>query len=172
MTDTMARPDRLIVTGLGGIDGAYEFNLAGLLELDNPDTITQREAHKIKQLTGLRLGELEDAMEAGDADVVIAVAVVVLDRSGKRYDPEALWKAPLGALLIEPGGDREPDVEADADPLPVSEPPPTEKPQPSGGGSGDPPSAAKSPNGQKGTGSRSSATPIGGQDSALATWET
>lgn len=165
--------DRLTIQGLGGIDGEYEFDLAALLEIDNPDTITQREAHKIKQATGLRLGELEDAMQAGDADVVVAVAIVVLDRRGKRYDVEALWRAPLGSIRIDVAdADAEPEGE-EADPLALSgDSPASEPPESSGGGSGGPPSAPPSPNGPSPTGNQPSETPSGGLVSGPVTSET
>lgn len=85
-------PDQLIVTGLPPLDGEYEFDLAELI-----NDLTNREAHRIKTMSGVRLGELVESLQAGDNDVLIALAAIILTRRGKRVDENKLWDAPLGA---------------------------------------------------------------------------
>jgi len=151
---------KLIITGLGGIDGEYDLDIASMLELGHPDTLTQGEAHKIKKATGLRLGELEDAVEAGDADMTLAFAIVVLDRAKKRYDVDALWDAPLGSVILE-ADQVDPSDEAD-EPDPLSPNGNSESLEPNtknGGESGNPPSEPNPPNDPSPTGGQTSATP-------------
>lgn len=88
-------------------DGAYE--------MDMSVPFNGRELHVIKQLAGVRLGEIEDALEAGDYDVFIAFAAIALTRAGRvqRADTlkvarEVLLEAETGSILLEP--DPEPDA--------------------------------------------------------------
>jgi hypothetical protein len=50
-------------------------------------TLTNRDFHTIKKVSGLRAAELEEAFAAGDVDLVVALAVCALYRAGKR-EPE------------------------------------------------------------------------------------
>jgi len=111
----MANDTKLIVKGLGGLDGEYEFPLEGMLTLGDPECLTGREGHRIKQITGLRMGEFMDAVEAGDSDTMIAIGLTVLNRAGKRVDEDTVWDAPLGSFEFapikkeeEPGDDADP----------------------------------------------------------------
>lgn len=111
--------DKLVVTGLGKqIDGEYEFSLAGMLTLGNPECLTNGEGHIIKSMSGVRAGELEDALVSGDNDVLIALGKIVLARNGKRVDDSLLWNAPMGAgMMIVPSSDpNEDEPEDDARP--------------------------------------------------------
>lgn len=87
--------------GIPGFDGSYD------LDLDNAPW-TARELHWIKKITGLRLGEFEEALEALDYDVVVSFALVALVRSGKvsRQDwqrmSDFLLDAEIGKITIEP----------------------------------------------------------------------
>jgi hypothetical protein len=54
------------------------------------DTITYREAKIVKKLTGLRLGEYEEAFESGDTDMMIALAAVAVHRDSNRTDLDYL----------------------------------------------------------------------------------
>lgn len=151
-------PQKIIIKGIGGIDGEYDLDIGAMLDFGHPETLTQGEAHKIKKATGLRLGELEDAVDAGDSDMVIAFATVVLDRAKKRYDIESLWDAPLGSIVLE--ADEESVEGDDADPLSLGAK--NESSEPSdrnGGGSGNPPSETSPPKGPSPTGDSTSATP-------------
>lgn len=85
--------NRLIVKGVDGLDGTYEFE-----EFEN---FTNRELRRIKLLTGLRVGEFEDAFRAGDNDMIVGLATVILERMGKEVDSDLLWDAEAGQLIIE-----------------------------------------------------------------------
>ena len=92
---------KLIVDGLPPWDGEYPF--------DNW-LFTNRELHRIKQLSGIRAGELFEAIEAGDSDVAVIVAAVVLARHGKHADVEDLWDAQVGVLKIDMADEQEDDA--------------------------------------------------------------
>lgn len=78
---------KLIIEGIPGADGTYDADLT---------YFTNRELHEIKKQTGLRAGDLMDAFEAGDNDVVVAFALVALGRLGKAALADLLWDAPAG----------------------------------------------------------------------------
>lgn len=58
--------------------------------------LTGREARELKRISGVRLGELEEALAAGDYDVLIAIAVIAMRRSGKSVDEYTLLDEPAG----------------------------------------------------------------------------
>lgn len=162
--------DKLIVLGVLPLDGEYEFDIAGMLTMGHPEQLTNREGRRIKLMSGVRAGELSDAFESGDNDVLIAIAAIVLARAGKRFDEERLWDAPMGSGLEFVIEERV-EEEADADVPPKLEPPPepvTDLHSPSGGRSSrttlDPPE-----NGQSRTGHQPSGTPSVDQDFDLGT---
>ena len=117
----------MIVLTLEGVppwDGRYDFPDFGF---------TNRELFEIKKLSGIRAGELVEALDANDTAAFVGVAVVVLGRHGKTIDPDDLWNAPVGSIVLE--------IVADDDAGPPT-PPPTgsETGSPDGlsGGSSDP----------------------------------
>jgi hypothetical protein len=100
---------KLIVKGTGLLDGKYDADF-------NLDMLTNGEVRVIKRLSGVRLGEIQEALRAQDNDVLVAFGVIWLTRAGK--DPamveQVLWNAPVGGwcdLDME-----ETTVEADARP--------------------------------------------------------
>ena len=100
-------PRLKIDTGIFGIDGEYD------LEME----FSNRELHEIKQITGLRLGEFNAAINVGDNDLVVALAMVALARAGRKDFADAVWDAPAGKITMLMD-------EAEADSLPpVSGPP-------------------------------------------------
>lgn len=52
-------------------------------EFPLPDSFTYEEMALVKRITGLRAGELVDAMIADDSDVAVAYAAIALRRSGQ-----------------------------------------------------------------------------------------
>lgn len=84
--------DKLVIDGIAPYDGSYEFTLDGF---------TNRELHRIKKLTGLRAGEFEDAFSALDNDMVVALAVVILERNGQSVRDDILWDAEAGGIRLE-----------------------------------------------------------------------
>lgn len=84
----------LRIDGVPPFDGDYEFDT----------TFTNQELHLIKQETGVRAGELVEALLAGDTDLVVAIAAILLRRSGKG-DPRTtlplLWEATVGLITLD-----------------------------------------------------------------------
>lgn len=93
---------KLRITGIAGYDGEYEFD---------PINYTNKELHTVKRIAGVRAGEIEAAFAAGDNDLIVAFAVLALERSGKAIHEEVLWNAKVGSIEFDVS-----DVEADADP--------------------------------------------------------
>lgn len=107
--DTTAQLDTLTIDGIDrAVDGTYEFDFIDLI-----GNLTNREIHRIKVMTGVRYGEMLDAFKAGDNDLNVAFAAILLQRRGKRVDDDVLWDAPAGSRIHlhihdrdeEPAGD-------------------------------------------------------------------
>lgn len=93
----MNRADKIVLSNVPPYDGEYELDVTYL---------TNRELHTIKNLCGLRAGELDDALQAGDSDVIVALAVIALERNGKGpVDANVIWDAEFGNLTFVPGED-------------------------------------------------------------------
>jgi hypothetical protein len=82
-------PDKIVITGVPPYDGEYEFD---------GTYMTNRELHVIKKLTGLRVGEFQEALANADTDVILGIAVVALTRHGKDVHEDTLWDAEAGAI--------------------------------------------------------------------------
>lgn len=84
-----------------------------------PDEFTYRELGIIKRIAGVRAGELMAALIAGDTDIVVALAIIVMRRAGKRVDEDALLDGELGSIELhsDDEGDENdpPDAVADGD---------------------------------------------------------
>jgi hypothetical protein len=110
------------ITGVGKkVDGVYELE---------PSSITNREYHEIKLLTGLRYGELLDAFLAKDPALWVSYALLALRRADKDVNVDELWDAPHGSIALVFAGDEE---DADAGP-PASELPESSADSPEGSG--------------------------------------
>lgn len=66
---------RIVLSGVPPFDGEHDFDVAR--------EYNGHELHLIKQVAGVRLGEIEDAAKAGDYDLFVSFAVITLWRSGK-----------------------------------------------------------------------------------------
>lgn len=114
------------IQGVPGLDGEYDLDL----------TFTHRDYRTIKQLSGVRALEVEDALKAGDMDVILAVAEIALQRAGVPHHVDQLWDAEGGSMQLI----QEEIEEADASPplqrpepeRPESEPEPEGQSKPSG----------------------------------------
>lgn len=83
---------KLVVQGIPPYDGEYEVSPTGL---------TNRDLHTIKQISGVRAGELEEAFEAGDNDLVVAMTVITLRRNGfPNVTADAIWDAEAGQIQL------------------------------------------------------------------------
>lgn len=82
---------KVIINGILGLDGEWEID----------GDFTNRDLNDIKKISGVRAGELQEATEAGDNDLVVAIAWIALRRNGKTGPGvlDALWDAPAGARI-------------------------------------------------------------------------
>ena len=145
--------DKLIVTGLEELDGEYDCDFTEMtLLVGEPQSLTNAEGHRIKTMTGVRAGELYEALTAGDNDVLVALAAIILTRAGKRFDESRLWDAKIGAIDFKFESPAGGDVQ-----VPPAERTAPDEPSTNGGGSGGPESG-QSPNGPSGTGQSTSPT--------------
>lgn len=97
---------KMILKDVGPHDGEYE------IDFDQP--YNGDEWHFIKQVSGVRMGEWESAMDAGDYDVLLAIAVLQLKREGKITDRDMhqlfskFRSAPLGCVAFPEADDAGP----------------------------------------------------------------
>ena len=101
---------KIIITGVPGVDGEYDFDM----------TFTHRDFHTIKQVAGVRANEVQDALEGGDLDIVVAMAEIALRRAGVAHSVDDLWDAEAGAITLDVADVEETDV--DIPPSPEDEP--------------------------------------------------
>jgi hypothetical protein len=99
--------DTIRIEGVPQYDGEYPIDVS---------TLTMRELHQMKQLTGLRLFEFDSALAAGDLDVIVGLAVVSLQRAGKTVDADLIWDAELGAVSLIVGDDDGPPAASPNEP--------------------------------------------------------
>jgi len=85
--------DKIVIEGIEAYDGEYDFDAT---------YFTNRELHTIKRLSGIRAGELDDALGAGDNDVIVAMTVIALQRNGKFIDEDLIWNAEAGRISYRP----------------------------------------------------------------------
>lgn len=91
------------------------FHIEGLPPFDGDHPIdlsyfTNAELRTIKRLAGVRAGELEEAVAAGDNDLLVCFAVIALERAGRTMDEQAinlLWAAPAGKIVLVAGDEEE-----------------------------------------------------------------
>ncbi len=62
----------------------------GVFVVDLAQQLNGRELHLIKKTAGVRFGELDEALGAGDYDVILAFATIALVRAGKVEKGNAL----------------------------------------------------------------------------------
>ena len=81
--------DKIRIEGVPPWDGDYDFD----------PSFKNRELNRIKKITGIRGGEIGEALAAGDTDLMVALAVLALERAGKMVDPEDFWNAEVGSII-------------------------------------------------------------------------
>lgn len=104
-------PNLTIVGVAHDVDGTYP--------LDLTDQFTYGETRTIKQISGARVLELNEAMTAGDSDVILALAKIALDRAGKDVPVDILLRAKIDSITLEPTAEEQ-AAEEEADALPPS----------------------------------------------------
>lgn len=76
---------------------------------------TNRELHLIKQIADVRAGELFEALDRGDNDVLVALAHIAVKRTGGQQPSlDRLWDMPAGDITLVLPDDSEPDPTAAA----------------------------------------------------------
>lgn len=66
-----------------------------------PESFTYRELQLIKTSTGLRPADFEDALQSGDPDIVIALALICAKRAGHSMTADDLMDLEVGAITVE-----------------------------------------------------------------------
>ncbi len=67
-----------------GLEGEYELEMS----------FFNKDHRKIKQVSGVRVLEYQEALTAGDLDFILALASIALDRAGKQHTMEHLYELP------------------------------------------------------------------------------
>lgn len=107
---------KITINGIPPFDGDYPIDV---------DRLTNRDLHHVKRIAGVRPLELEDALDAGDMDVVVALAYVAITKNGHQYArqaEDALWNAELGQITVDLSDEDEGEGGVTADPPPPSGP--------------------------------------------------
>lgn len=135
---------KIVLTDLKPYDGEYPLEI---------ETLTMNDLRTVKRLSGVRAGEIGDALGANDTDVILALAVVAADRAGKTLSEEKLWNAQFGSikLIIDEGAEEGADAE-----VPPAVEPQTTGPPGNGGESSNPVSATSPESPPSSTGSHDS----------------
>lgn len=87
----------LTIEGVAPYDGDYQFDAS---------YFTNRELHIVKKVTSLdgtqsvRAGELQEALEAGDTDVMVALAIIAAKRNGVDIPADSIWDSPAGKVSL------------------------------------------------------------------------
>jgi hypothetical protein len=95
------------ISGVPGLDGDYPIDF---------NALTNRNLHQIKKIAGVRAGEIVEAFQAGDNDLVVVLAVIAVQNSGKFPQlseaaiAEMLWDAPAGSSITIDLSDEEDDA--------------------------------------------------------------
>lgn len=84
---------------------------------DVPESYTYRELGLIKRLSGVRAGEISEALKAGDAEVVAALAIIAMRRAGEDVAEDDVLDMDVSAITFDDDGD-------DEDPTPAEGPDP------------------------------------------------
>lgn len=87
--------DKIRVSGVAGFEGEYELD---------QDAITMGDLKIIKRVAGVRAGEIDEAVNAGDVDVIVALAMIAMKRSGLAHwagFEQAVESVPIGELKLD-----------------------------------------------------------------------
>jgi hypothetical protein len=96
--------DTLTIEGVLGFNGEYPLDIS---------YFTNRELHLIKKESGVRAGELTEAFAAGDNDLMVCIAAIVVWRkTGTEPNMAAFWDAEAGKFTFNM---EEPETEEDDD---------------------------------------------------------
>ena len=82
---------KIVITGVPGLDGEYPLDM----------TFTHRDFRTIKQVSGVRANEVMDAINAGDLDIIVALAEIAMRRANKHHSIEDVWDAEAGSVTLD-----------------------------------------------------------------------
>lgn len=68
---------------------------------DTPQSFKLRELSTFKRISGIEAGQMEEALERGDIDAIVALTVISMHRAGNKVDPEWVYELDLDQLQIE-----------------------------------------------------------------------
>jgi hypothetical protein len=101
--------DSILIEGIPAYNGEYPLDIS---------YFTNRELHLIKELSGVRAGELEEAFAAGDNDLMVAVAAIAIWRKTRvKPDLDAIWDAEAGKFTLRVAETVEDDDESVPPPI-------------------------------------------------------
>lgn len=89
---------RIKIEGVAGFDGEYPFE---------PGDFTYDDWNLIKQASGVRAGELIEALGANDITVVPALAVIAVRAAGKVVTLDYFRNQKAGSITLDLGGDED-----------------------------------------------------------------
>ncbi len=85
--------------------------IAGTFPFPRLDDLNGAELHRIKVVSGVRAGELPEALEAGDFDVILGIVGVALERAGRKVPNEALMTLKPAGVVVEGAFEEEDSAE-------------------------------------------------------------
>lgn len=97
---------KIVLTNVYNLDGEYDLELV----------FTHRDFHTIKQIAGVRANEVMDSINAGDMDVLVALAAIALRRANKQFVVNQLWDTEAGSITLDLTAEEQ---EAEANPPPI-----------------------------------------------------
>lgn len=155
---TEGTPGTFTVKGIAPYDGTYEV----------PADFTMGEFRDIKRIAGVTAGNLAQAGEDGDTDLIVALAYITLTRAGFAVQEKLLWAADPGSYVIPELNEEDEVGRPPANPTTggePNEPVVEEKPNGSTEHSGSPshPSGGSLPDGPSLTGTPGSPGSVSGQ---------
>ena len=77
-----------------------------------PDELTYGEMRTLKAITGFMPAQFEGAIRGGDADTIMALAVIAAKRTGETLEMDSMDGLPYGAVMIEDDDERPTDAAA------------------------------------------------------------
>lgn len=69
---------------------------------DMPMNLTFRELGLVKRVSGVRSAEINEALEAGDTDVIAALIIIAMRRSGQDVKEDHVLSMDIGSVDIAP----------------------------------------------------------------------
>lgn len=78
-------------------------------EYEIPESLTFREAGLVKRMSGVRGGEIAEALRLGDAEVIAALAVIAVRRTGEPITEDEILDMEVTDLKLKEDEEPEPE---------------------------------------------------------------